>query len=87
MLSDEAGPSPVEAAPLVSVGSVLADGCRTSALGQSGVLDGVESAEWVVEVVAGDVVVVDVAAVEDRLAEHAALVVVAAAVQLLGVLE
>jgi hypothetical protein len=51
------------------------------------VLDGVESAEWVVEVVAGDVVVVDVAAVEDRLAEHAALVVVAAAVQLLGVLE
>lgn len=47
-------------------------------------MDGVEAGERLVELVAGDLVVVDVELEEDRLVEQAALFVVAAAVELLG---
>jgi hypothetical protein len=50
-------------------------------------LDGVEPGEGFVQVVAADLVVVDVDPFEDCLVEQSALLVVAAAVQLLGVLQ
>jgi hypothetical protein len=52
--------------------------------GLSVALDGVELCEGLPEVVVGDLVVVDLEAVEDHLVEHAALLFVAAAVELLG---
>ncbi|MEU6564175.1 hypothetical protein [Nocardia nova] len=55
--------------------------------GSAGVLDRVETVEWFVETVVGDLVVVDVEGAEDGLVEHPALVVVASAVELLWVLK
>ncbi|MFB9725668.1 hypothetical protein [Haloechinothrix salitolerans] len=50
-------------------------------------LQGVELREGLVEVAVGDVLIIDVEAVEDRLVEHAALLVVAAPVEFLGILQ
>jgi hypothetical protein len=50
-----------------------------------GLLDCVEASKRFPEVVVGDLVVVDVEAAEDRLVEHTALLIVAAAVKLVGV--
>ncbi|WP_328404850.1 hypothetical protein [Nocardia sp. NBC_00403] len=51
------------------------------------VLDGVEAAEWLSKAVVGDLLVVDVEGVEDGLVEHPTLLVVASAIELLGVFE
>ena len=50
-------------------------------------LDGVQASEGLFEVVGGDLVVLDVEPVEDGLVEQTALLVVAAVVQRVGVLQ
>ncbi|UQS22843.1 hypothetical protein L1857_08450 [Amycolatopsis thermalba] len=53
----------------------------------SGALKGVEASEGLAEFVVGDPLIVDVDAVEDCLVEQATLLLVAASVQLTGVLQ
>ncbi|MFF0493368.1 hypothetical protein ACWDSJ_32760 [Nocardia sp. NPDC003482] len=55
--------------------------------GSACALDRVETVERFVETVVGDLFVLNVEGAEDGLVEHPALVVVASAVELLGVLE
>ncbi|XMG32300.1 hypothetical protein AMYBAR_001154 [Amycolatopsis bartoniae] len=67
-----------------SVGSWLRQG-HVGALPVA--LDGVQLGEGLPETVVGDLVVIDVETMEDRLVEHPTLLLVAAAVELLGVLQ